>query len=189
MEQQEPPVSDGQGAFKKRRFNAKTTGCKMCGGACPRWKCTGNVATPQAGYRSSDLQNDSCTAADAFARAVRAHRDTLAAAEPPKYASAARKWKARRSGPGRMPLGFGHVPDWLREKPVIGNVTLHSSHSLGWHRGLIWCWTCGLYSTGVPIGLKVLCDGESLSGTKNLERLRKGRPPQKVLDWPLEGED
>ena len=182
LEQQEPPVSDGQGALKKRRFNVKDKGCEMCGGPCPRWKCTEVVP-------GSDLRNVSCDAADSFARAVRARRDTLAAAEPPKYVSAARKWNARRSGPGRLPLGFGHVPDWLRENPVIGNVTLHSSHSLGWHRGLIWCWTCGLYSTGVPIGLKILCDGESLSGTKNLERLRKGRPPQKVLDWPLEGED
>ena len=183
------------GPRKKRRLNSKTKGCESCGGPCPPEHCT-EAASSSAEQNApqvcciQDLNQEGDDAANAFANAVRAHRDrasaaapsvasgsAAAAAEPIKFVSNSRRWSSLRSGPGRAPMGFGHVPAWLKESPVIGKVKLHSTHSLGWHRGLIWCWTCGLYSTTVPIGLKSKCDGETLSGTKNLSRLRKGLPP------------
>ena len=138
-------------------------------------------------------------ASSAFERAVEKHRLTKAAAESKASSSgdaggtdAARHYEAapppkRRKSKQqvRIPEGYGKVPDWLAASPTIGRVTLHASHSLGYHRGLVWCWKCGHYGGTVPIKLKGNCEGLTLSGEKNLSRLRKSNPPSKT-SWPLD---
>ena len=171
-------------------------GCSICGGPCAKDKCF-ETQSDQEEFMSDeepdgiDVQDERDSAADSFAKAIEAHRkrqlthSAVAATssssslpfEPP---SKRRKTRERKC---RAPAGFGMVPAWLAKNPTIGKVVLHHSHSLGWHKGLIWCWKCGRYGTSVPIKLKGECCTTTLSGEKNLCRLRQGKPPSKV-DWP-----
>ena len=184
--------------YKRRRFTSKMEGCIRCGGPCPADKCFEaqlDQGKPMSDEESSvtDEQVEGDSAADAFAKAIEAHRkrqlthsavaaagsSSAPAVEPP---SKKRRTRQRKT---RAPEGFGMVPAWLAKNPTIGKVALHPSHSLGWHRGLIWCWKCGHYGTAVPIKLKGKCCTTTLSGEKNLCRLRQGKPPSKV-DWPFD---
>ena len=85
------------------------------------------------------------------------------------------------------PTNFGRVPEWLAADPSIGGAKIHPSHisHLGWHRGIVWCWVCGVYATRVPINLKGPCDGPTDAGLKALSLLRQGKTPTCKVDWPL----
>ena len=181
--------------FKRRRFTAKKPGCTTCGGPCLENSCIYAQLAQEDSMSEEDSEAiddgaEGDCAADAFAKAVEDHRlrrlshvavaatssSSALPEEPPRK-------KRKRDRPCRAPEGFGRVPAWLSKNPTVGKVKIHQSHSLGWHRGLIWCWRCGHYGASVPIKLRGKCSTLTLSGEQNLCRLRQGKPPQKS-EWP-----
>ena len=192
------------------RFRGKASGCDICGGPCPEGYCAKpEHSIVQKGVDSSDGERsgessasdepyqsaeENC-AVSAFERAVEAHRKlkTQAASSSQSantntglHSVRAPPSKRRKAGKKRptIPENFGRIPNWLAVSPTIGKVTLHPSHALGYHRGLVWCWSCGHYGGTVPIKLRGECNGLTLAGEQNLHRLRNAKPPQKA-SWPL----
>ena len=200
-------ILKAQGDFKRRRFSHKAQRCKCCGGPCTEGECAG-PATKEAkvvqaegpeGMGNNDLDYDEeleCSgAADAFAKAVAAHRkramvtsggpSSSSTSAPVASEAPPKKKRKVRDRPCRASADFGKLPDWLAANPTVGRVVLHHTHTLGWHRGLIWCWKCGHYGASVPVKLKGECKTKTLAGEQNLHRLGQGRPPQKAA-WPHE---
>ena len=182
---------------KRVRYNSKSSACQKCHGPCGPDCCAelDVSSTQEEGggptAAANSLESSGDAAADAFARAVEARErakpdcDGAAVGHAAPSASQPATGKRRRVTRASAPLNFGQVPGWLAADPVIGGARVHASHRIGWHRGLIWCWECGVYATAVPICLKTACDGATLAGQKNLARFRQGLPPSKA-DWPLQ---
>jgi hypothetical protein len=180
---------------KRVRFNLKSSACPHCHGPCGSEGCAeGALGDTQATAKDHTSSLDAAgsggnDAADAFARAraarMRATSEAASAAQvaPPNVQLPTRPGK-RRIHRDLGLLNFGKVPAWLANDPTIGGARVHSTHRMGWHRGMVWCWECGVYATAVPINLKTECDGATLAGQKNLSRFRQGQPPSKAV-WPL----
>ena len=66
---------------------------------------------------------------------------------------------------------------------------LHSSHDIGHHRGIRWCWICGAYSTNLRArNLLERCSNlPSKYGRRILERVSEWPPlpPPDVAQWPF----
>jgi len=74
----------------------------------------------------------------------------------------------------------------LRSQLHMGNVPIHSSHTLHYRQGIIWCWKCGAYGTEVPKKLTGECLGERTRGAEGfVSRLQQGLTPRKGMEWPL----
>ena len=84
------------------------------------------------------------------------------------------------------PPNFGRVLEWLRRRAAIGGTNIHASHvpHLGHHRGVTWCWKCGYFCILVPNKLTGVCGDPSISGERQLKRLRIGKTPRNTIDWP-----
>jgi hypothetical protein len=66
-----------------------------------------------------------------------------------------------------------------------GRNQAHHTHFLASARGVVWCWRCGKVATVKPIGLCKPCTGvPNRFGKATLERLRKGKPPFHMKEWP-----
>ena len=61
---------------------------------------------------------------------------------------------------------------------------LQHTHSLAGGRGVVGCWKCGKYAVTKPSKLVLECKPPTDEGRRNLSRLRKGRPPVDLKDWP-----
>ena len=85
-----------------------------------------------------------------------------------------------------LPPNFGQVPGWLRRRAAIGGTDIHASHvpHLGHHRGITWCWRCGFHCILVPNKLTGLCADPTVSGERQLRRLRIGQTPRNTIEWP-----
>ena len=70
---------------------------------------------------------------------------------------------------------------------TINGEALHNTHKLATHRGLVWCWRCGLYTTGTQVvKLKDPCHGPGTTARQRiLGRLRSGMTPKAEVEWPL----
>ena len=70
-----------------------------------------------------------------------------------------------------------------------GRRIAHESHKLAAARGVVWCWTCGKVAITKPRDLTAPCSGfANHFGQTTLARLRAGRPPFHLRDWPA-GDD
>ena len=65
-----------------------------------------------------------------------------------------------------------------------GRKPLHRTHRLAAARGVVWCWKCGQTATFKPRGLTKPCRAPTDWGLATLKRLRKGKPPYNLDDWP-----
>ena len=67
----------------------------------------------------------------------------------------------------------------------VGGSPLHRSHDLVVYKGLYYCLRCGGYATAVPKLLRHECAGvPKLAGRMLLKRLRDGKLPIGVQEWP-----
>ena len=85
-----------------------------------------------------------------------------------------------------IPPNFGRVPEWLRRRAAIGGTDIDVSHvpHLGHHRGVTWCWRCGFFCILVPNKLTGTCGDPTVSGERQLKRLRIGQTPRNTIEWP-----
>ena len=85
-----------------------------------------------------------------------------------------------------LPLNFGQVPEWLSRNAAIGGTQLHESHvpHLAHYRGLTWCWRCGYFAILVPNKLTGTCKKPTVSGHRQLTRLKIGQTPRNEIEWP-----
>ena len=93
--------------------------------------------------------------------------------------------RKRRRHASPLPLNFGELPGWLRSKPAVGGVLIHSSHvpHLAWHRGITWCWSCGTFALEVPNKLRKKCKAATTAGARQLIRFRLGQTPRNEVSW------
>ena len=80
--------------------------------------------------------------------------------------------------PHRAPIGA---------QIVLNGNGLDPSHRLAWHRGVIFCWRCGAYSTGGRVGNLIrLCPPKpTLKQGRQLGLIRQGKSPTPDGVWPL----
>jgi hypothetical protein len=64
-------------------------------------------------------------------------------------------------------------------------IPVHPSHSLAGGRGITWCWRCGKFAVERSVGLTTVCKEPSGYGILNLRRLRAGKPPSSLGQWPI----
>ena len=82
------------------------------------------------------------------------------------------------------------LPQAPMEAYHIGKARVHPSHSLASARGVLFCTSCGSWSThslgckSCPKGLKAVCKPPTHVGKEALRRLRKGQPPKAGFTWP-----
>ena len=97
------------------------------------------------------------------------------------------------------PNVWGRVPDapsltWrapIGSKLIHNGHTLHHSHALHWHRGIIFCNKCGNYSVKKVVNLALKCPlkCKGAYGTNVLKRLRGGQVPYTGCKFPLGVDD
>ena len=72
---------------------------------------------------------------------------------------------------------------------VVGGLQVHISHSLKWHRGVIYCNICGMYSAGRVLGkLQQRCNMTVVGNPTaawRLKRISDGFYPTKKGTWPV----
>ena len=70
----------------------------------------------------------------------------------------------------------------------FGCASVSISHTLGYHRGLSYCWKCSYYTSGRKLSyLRDDCKkGMTKQQTERMNRIRRGLPPVPDLEWPLE---
>jgi hypothetical protein len=137
-------------------------------------------------------------AADAFAEAVQRHRkrkveEAQAGTAYGDPSSSGPRRKKRKRAARMAEKNFGIPPSWFDPQASIGKKSIHESHHshLAWHRGMIWCWACGNTATTVLYGLGKVCrvhefnEKPTISGTRQLKRLKRGLAPIKKVGWPL----
>ena len=186
-----PTTAPTELAQKMIRFCIKRKGCENCGGPCAgscgpssndAAETFSRIITEMKRRRTEATEARDVTTTAAAARGQQASSSHSGHVQEPRKGSA--------KGPRRKttaPANFGRVPPWLATNPSVGGVKIHDTHlsHLAWHRGIIWCWRCGVYATRVPINLKGTCDGPTEAGQKALSLLRQGKPPNCKVDWPL----
>ena len=93
--------------------------------------------------------------------------------------------RKRRRHVSPLPLNFGELPSWLKDKPAVGGVLIDPSHvpHLAWHRGITWCWSCGTFALEVPNKLRKECKAATTAGARQLTRLRLGQTPRNEFSW------
>ena len=68
----------------------------------------------------------------------------------------------------------------------IGNQTVHHSHTLRQHKGLIYCKSCG-YLAGTKIHkLAEPCEPPKAYGKRNLKNIGDDRLPYSITEWPTQ---
>jgi len=70
----------------------------------------------------------------------------------------------------------------------LGHIPFHTSHRLGYNRGIAFCWRCGSWTSGEhPRAIVNRCNEAPTSGAGHdaLARLRKGLTPKPRQQWPL----
>ena len=69
----------------------------------------------------------------------------------------------------------------------IGNRSIHSSHALRQHRGLVYCRRCGCVAgTNRICKLAHQCEPPSKYRLENLDNILQNRLPRGMLTWPSE---
>ena len=66
----------------------------------------------------------------------------------------------------------------------IGNQTVHYSHTLRQHRGLIYCKCCGFLAGRKIHKLSLPCEPPGLYGRNNIKRIGEDRLPYGITSWP-----
>ena len=68
---------------------------------------------------------------------------------------------------------------------LVGHRQVGPGHLLVAHRGLMWCWRCGAWSTEVARSLASPCPARpTRAGRDVLRRLAKGKTPKQSVQWP-----
>ena len=97
----------------------------------------------------------------------------------------------------------GPLPQTQRPEPTaagpLGRSSMHPSHSVVAHRGLLWCWRCASYAvtSGQRLMVRTLaapCKSINFTAKQPLSRyyvwrrLARGLTPKRRLEWPLPDE-
>ena len=69
---------------------------------------------------------------------------------------------------------------------MLGNQMLHAIHLCSARMGVLWCWRCGGYTTGVLRSLADKCPGHPRTPNQEytLSRIRAGKTPKPGMAWP-----
>ena len=88
-----------------------------------------------------------------------------------------RQWNFHPGAPVPIPGGSQMIHE---------GVSIHFSHTLRWHRGILWCARCGAYSVSRVVGLLSACKltTHNASAKRVRKRLARGLPPD-GCDFPL----
>ena len=94
---------------------------------------------------------------------------------------------AASSSSGGSPGGNSEPPGPASRPAESGAPGLHSSHSLGHHRGLYWCWRCGSMSGAAKARLLAEpCTPKDTAAVRfQLRQLASHMPPRSPWTWPL----
>lgn len=80
----------------------------------------------------------------------------------------------------------------MNDQFLFGAAAVHTSHTLGYKRGILWCWRCAGYTTGAAVGkLHTACRQPAAlerGPAHVLRRLRAGLTPRAAVQWPFPDE-
>ena len=93
----------------------------------------------------------------------------------------------QQAPPSQKPFTAAIIQPTEQQPLEFGKRLIHVSHKLGWIRGVLICWKCGYWSTGVPRKLYDMCEPQTKGfGHDSLSRIKRGLTPRSSMkDWPM----